>query len=235
MDGTLRPGPRYRSGEVLTIPRVLGSRPEWLDIATSKRYDLSKRVLDIIISTFFLILTFPIFAFAALAIWSTSPGPIFFRQRRMGLDGREFWCLKFRTMVVNAEQVLKERADLQAAFAADFKLKHDPRITSIGNLLRKTSLDELPQLWNVLRGEMSLVGPRPIVPSELEKYGPYGDNLLTVKPGLSGLWQVSGRNDTTYEERVQLDMQYIELRSLTLDLFVLLRTASVVVRGSGAY
>jgi lipopolysaccharide/colanic/teichoic acid biosynthesis glycosyltransferase len=142
--------------------------------------------------------------------------------------------VKFRTMAVDAEERLQKNNRLREQFAATYKIKGDPRITGLGDLLRKTSIDELPQLWNVLKGDMSLIGPRPIVKPELSKYAIYGKKLLTVKPGLSGLWQACGRSDTTYAERVLMDMQYIDHRCLFLDLRLLLFTAIAVLRRSGA-
>ncbi len=130
---------------------------------------------------------------------------------------------------------LRQSSDLQSQFTANFKIKHDPRVTRLGSFLRKTSLDELPQLWNVLLGDLSLIGPRPIVPNELEKYGENGPVLLSVKPGLGGIWQVYGRSDTSYDQRIAMDLQYIEARSLWLDLKLLAQTAYVVIRGRGAY
>ena len=146
-----------------------------------------------------------------------------------------FNCYKFRTMIVNAEEFLKLNPDLQAQFNGNFKLKNDPRISAVGGFLRKTSLDELPQFINVLMGSMSIIGPRPIVPSELVKYGPYAQKLLCVKPGLGGLWQVSGRSNLTYDRRVTLDALYIQHRCVTLDCQLLLATAINVLGCHGAY
>jgi lipopolysaccharide/colanic/teichoic acid biosynthesis glycosyltransferase len=197
-------------------------------------YEVSKRAIDLAGSALLLVALAPVFAAVALAVRATSPGPALFRQRRLGRNGREFWCYKFRTMVVDAEEQLRRRTDLRERFEANFKIKDDPRLTPLGRFLRRTSLDELPQLLNILRGDMSLIGPRPIVPHELAKYGEHGDLLLTVKPGLGGLWQVRGRSDTSYEDRVRLDVEYIRRRRLALDLELILRTAVVVVWGRGA-
>ena len=160
---------------------------------------------------------------------------MFFAHRRLGFNGKEFACLKFRTMVADAEEKLNKDPQLRRQFEEKFKLEDDPRITPLGAFLRRTSLDELPQLFHVLRGEMTLVGPRPIVESELSKYSIYANKLLTVKPGLSGLWQVCGRSHTTYPQRVMMDMHYIDHRSLALDARLLLLTASAVIRKSGAW
>jgi lipopolysaccharide/colanic/teichoic acid biosynthesis glycosyltransferase len=153
----------------------------------------------------------------------------------MGVNGRQFDAFKFRTMRINGDEILAARPELKAELARTHKLRDDPRITRVGRLLRKFSLDELPQLLNVLKREMSLVGPRMISPAEMEKYNHWGINLLTVKPGITGLWQVSGRSDVSYEERVRLDMHYIRNWTIWLDLQILLQTIPVVVNGRGAY
>ncbi len=198
-------------------------------------YEVSKRTLDVLSSCFSLIILLPVLIVIAAAISLSSPGPVFFRQRRLGRWGKEFWCYKFRTMVVDSEEILNQRPDLREEFLKSYKLKNDPRVTRIGAFLRKTSLDELPQLINVLKGDMSLIGPRPIVQSELEKYGNRAEELLSVKPGLGGVWQVYGRSDTSYIERVKLDMVYVELRSMRLDIQLLVLTAIAVLRKKGAY
>lgn len=200
----------------------------------SAGYLVIKRLLDIIGALLLLVLIFPLMLAVALLIKLTSPGPILFRQTRLGQDGRRFWLFKFRTMVVNAEQQLATRADLQQKFEDSFKIAHDPRVTPLGVFLRKTSLDELPQIINVLEGSMSVIGPRPIVPAELRKYGPWGEKLLTVKPGLGGMWQASGRSDTTYAARIVLDMHYIDHRSMWLDLSLLVKTAAAVLTCRGS-
>lgn len=168
-----------------------------------------------------------------------SPGPVFFRQIRIGRLGRKFAVYKFRTMVQNADQVLQDYLDkspeLKVEWLATHKLKQDPRVTRLGALLRTWSLDELPQIWNVIIGDMSLVGPRPIVDAEVEKYGKCFELYIQVRPGLTGLWQVSGRNNTTYERRVELDEYYVRNRSLKLDLQILLKTVLVVLKKDGAY
>lgn len=197
------------------------------------------RVLDI--SLILLAAPYIILAFLILAILIKldSPGPVFYRQIRIGRFGRKFPVYKFRTMVQNADRVLQDylekSPELKAEWAATHKLKQDPRITRLGIILRKLSLDELPQLWNILIGDMSLVGPRPIVDAEVEKYGKCFDLYIQVRPGLTGLWQVSGRNNTTYERRVELDEYYVRNRSLKLDLQILLKTALVVLKKDGAY
>lgn len=205
------------------------------EVASGTSYDASKRITDVVGSAALLLMGAPLLVLLAVGVKLSSPGPILFSQRRLGKGGRIFHCLKFRTMIVDAESKLMRNQDMTAEFAANFKIKNDPRVTKLGALLRRTSLDELPQLWNVLRGEMSLIGPRPIVERELSKYGSHGEKLLTVKPGLGGLWQVSGRSDTTYHERIAMDMTYIESRSLAMDLRLIVQTAMVVILGRGAY
>lgn len=201
----------------------------------SRGYEAVKRGVDIVLAGTFLTLTLPLWGIAAALIKCDSSGPVFFQQERLGRNGQRFRCLKFRTMVPDAEDRLRRSRDLQQAFRDSYKIKDDPRVTRLGQFLRKTSLDEIPQLINVLRGEMTLIGPRPIVPSELEKYGPYGPLLLSVKPGLGGLWQVCGRSNTTYPERVQLDMIYIGSRSFTVDLKLLALTVVSVLKHQGSY
>lgn len=178
----------------------------------------------------------PLFLVIGLLIKLDSPGPVFHRRKVMGIGGKEFYALKFRTMVMNGDELLAQHPDLKAELEANHKLKYDPRVTRIGAFLRRTSLDELPQLLNVLQGRMSLVGPRMITAEEGAKYGQMKMNLLTVKPGLTGLWQVSGRSDLSYEQRVSLDMDYIRNYSIWLDLQILFfQTLPAVLRARGAY
>jgi lipopolysaccharide/colanic/teichoic acid biosynthesis glycosyltransferase len=219
-----------------SISRLLHPRVLYAARPAHRRafYNYSKRCLDIICSLTLLLLALPLFACIAVLIKTTSRGPIFFAHRRLGRHGKEFGCLKFRTMVADAEDRLQQDAHLQRKFEESFKLKEDPRVTRVGAFLRKTSLDELPQLLHVLWGEMSLIGPRPIVERELSKYSIYGKKLLSLKPGLSGMWQVCGRSDTTYPQRVMMDMHYIDHRCLSLDLKLLLCTVVAVVKKSGA-
>lgn len=185
-----------------------------------------------------LLLFAPLMAVIALLVWRRDGAPVLFGHYRIGQHGRPFRCLKFRSMYLDSEAMLRELLERDPAARAewerDHKLSDDPRITPIGHFLRRTSLDELPQLFNVLRGEMSLVGPRPITLAELPRYGQVRWHYLSVRPGMTGLWQVSGRNDTTYDERVELDREFVEQHSLRLRLSILLRTLRVVIRGSGA-
>lgn len=199
---------------------------------------LAYRACNLLAALLILLLISPLLLVIAWFIWRVDGAPIVFGHYRVGRDGKLFRCLKFRTMVRDSEDVLarllRDDADARAQWQSERKLRDDPRVTPIGRFLRKTSLDELPQLVNVVRGEMNLVGPRPIVVQELRLYGAYKHHYLSVKPGLTGLWQVSGRSDTTYEERVQLDRRYVEKRTAWLDFQILLRTALVVLRGDGA-
>jgi len=194
-----------------------------------------KLALDYAIAIPGLIAIGPFLLFIALAIKLDSPGPVIYRRRVMGLNGKKFDAYKFRTMHVNGDQILDEHPKLKAELAQNHKLKHDPRVTRLGQFLRKTSLDELPQLLNVLKREMSLVGPRMISPKEMEMYDEWGLNLLTVPPGITGLWQVSGRSDISYETRVHLDMQYIRNWTIWLDVQLLIQTIPAVLKGRGAY
>jgi exopolysaccharide biosynthesis polyprenyl glycosylphosphotransferase len=194
-----------------------------------------KRALDYALAVPGLILLSPLLLVIAVAVRRDSPGPAIFRRRVVGSGAREFDAFKFRTMVANGDQVLDKNPQLRQQLASEGKLKGDPRVTRLGRKLRRFSLDELPQLVNVLRGEMSLVGPRMISPPEMAEYGKWGMNLLTVKPGLTGLWQVSGRADVAYDERVRLDMHYIRNWTIWLDLQLLMRTIPAVLRGKGAY
>ena len=191
-----------------------------------------------LIALLLLVVLSPLLAVITFLIWRRDGAPVFFAHFRVGCDGKLFRCLKFRTMLRESEQVLAEllRTDsnARAEWAKDQKLTHDPRITPVGNFLRRSSLDELPQLLNVLRGEMSLVGPRPITVAELTRYGSVRWHYLSVRPGITGLWQVSGRNNTTYDERVALDRRYVEQRSFWVDVAILFKTLRVVALREGA-
>jgi len=199
----------------------------------------AKRSLDLVLSLAALIFLTPVLLLIAVLIRLESRGPALYSQSRVGLGRGRFRVWKFRTMCLNADHVLEDylaaNPALRVEWERDHKLKRDPRVTWMGRFLRKTSLDELPQLINVLRGEMSLVGPRPIVDGEIEKYGESFGLYTQVVPGLTGLWQVSGRNDTTYQERVELDTYYVRNWSPWLDIYLLARTVKVVITGYGAY
>jgi lipopolysaccharide/colanic/teichoic acid biosynthesis glycosyltransferase len=198
---------------------------------------LVRRVVDVLGSAFLLVLLAPLFAVVTALVWAKMGRPIFHAQERLGIRGRRFRLFKFRSMVVDAEAHLRRTPGAWERYVqSNFKLpaEEDTRITPLGRMLRRTSLDELPQLWNVLRGDMGLVGPRAIVPDELAEYGDYGRMLLRVKPGLTGLWQVSGRSAISYPERARIDLRYVEGRTLGQDLRILLRTLPAVVRQRGA-
>lgn len=195
---------------------------------------LIKRLLDVAGSATLLAVFAPLIAVSAVLIKLEDRGPILHRRRVVGPRG-EFDAFKLRTMCENAEALLAQDVHLRSEFAANSKIRNDPRITRIGAVLRKLSLDELPQLWNVLRGEMSLVGPRMITPNELTRYGEAGWIFRATKPGLTGFWQVQGRQEVPFEQRIQMDLFYVQNWSLRLDCKILLRTPLVVVRGVGAY
>ena len=197
---------------------------------------LIKTILEYALTIFGLFLIWPVLLLVAIAIKLDSRGPVLHRRRVLGVSGQQFDAFKFRTMHVNGDELLRRHPELQSELRANHKLRDDPRVTRVGRWLRKYSLDELPQLFNVLRGQMGLVGPRMISPDEAEKYGRHRLNLLTVKPGITGLWQVSGRSDLSYRERVNLDMYYIRNYSVWLDLQILLvQTVPAVIHGRGAY
>lgn len=200
---------------------------------------LAKFLIDRLITLMGGLIVLPFIILIALLIRIDSPGPILYGQIRIGQNGESFKAWKFRSMVKNADRTLESYLDahpeLRQSWERDHKLRNDPRITRVGRFLRQTSLDELPQLWNILRGEMSLVGPRPIVDEEIQRYGEKFGLYTKVTPGLTGLWQVSGRNNLTYEERVSLDAYYVRNWSVWLDLYILIRTVWVVISGEGAY
>lgn len=177
-----------------------------------------------------------LFLIVALLIKLEDPkGPVFFKQVRVGKDGKEFYMYKFRSMVTNAEELLESLLHLNETTGAMFKMKNDPRVTKIGRFIRKTSIDELPQLWNVLKGEMSLVGPRPPLPREVAQYTEYDKQRLLVTPGCTGLWQISGRSNVGFKEMVELDLQYIRNRSILFDLKIILKTVLVLFGSKDAF
>ena len=196
-------------------------------------YKLFKTLLDFLFSIFFLIASLPFFIIISVLIKFSSRGPIFFLQERIGKNNIPFKCIKFRTMHPEAKDILENLLindkKLKMEFEQTHKIKNDPRITTIGKLLRKTSLDELPQFINVLKNEMSIVGPRPIVNKEKKKYGKNFKKVLSVKPGITGLWQVSGRNNLTYKTRVKLDMNYVENYNFLMDIRIIIRTIGVIL------
>ena len=203
-----------------------------------RRY-AGKRAADLLLVTIVCVPVLIVVAIVVLLMKIESRGPVIYRHERVGHRGRRFFAWKFRTMVDDAEEVLfrhfEQRPDLRDEWARKHKLRSDPRVTRVGKWLRRLSLDELPQLWNVLKGDMSIVGPRPIVEEETARYNGHLVDYLAVRPGLTGLWQVSGRNDLSYETRVALDSHYVRNWSVWLDMYILARTVDVVARGKGAY
>ena len=239
---------------LLLVPRItMGGKRFWLtprdlesavgllvrqNLLDTRRLRI-KRCIDVLLTLLSSVAVVPVAALLALAIRLDSPGPVIYAQWRIGQNGQRFRVYKFRTMVRDADTLLQQHLArhprLQKEWEEDQKLRHDPRITRMGKLLRKTSLDELPQLWNVLMGSMSLVGPRPIVEEEVSRYGRVYKEYTLVKPGITGLWQVSGRNNTTYTQRVEMDHYYVNNWSVWMDLWILARTVPVVAGGAGAY
>jgi exopolysaccharide biosynthesis polyprenyl glycosylphosphotransferase len=223
-------GPRTSIRSAAGLPLLYMDHPD----LTGARQAV-KSLFDRLAAASALLLLAPVFLAVAVAVKVGDRGPVFFRQVRVGRNGRPFHVCKFRTMVTDAEQ---QKALLEARNEGNgvlFKIKDDPRITKVGSILRRYSLDELPQLFNVLLGQMSLVGPRPALPEEAAKYGDEVRRRLAVRPGITGLWQVSGRSDLPWEEAVRLDLRYVENWSFALDLQILWKTISVIFKGSGAY
>ncbi|WP_235599463.1 sugar transferase [Paenibacillus sp. FSL R5-0341] len=201
-----------------------------------KVYLFMKRMLDLLGSFIGLIILCPLFAVIGILIKIEAPqGSVFFRQVRVGQNGKEFHMYKFRSMVANAEDLLEQLIDQNEVNGNMFKMKNDPRITRIGKFIRKTSLDELPQLWNVFRGEMSLVGPRPALPREVQNYTSYDRQRLQMIPGCTGLWQVSGRNSVGFDEMVELDLTYARERNMMVDIKIIFRTFRVLVGSKDAF
>jgi exopolysaccharide biosynthesis polyprenyl glycosylphosphotransferase len=223
-------GPRVRVRPVCGLSLLQMERPELRGVRR-----LTKALFDRLCALVLLVLTAPVFAGAAIAIKVSTPGPVLFRQERVGRDGRTFSMLKFRSMYVGAEQRVAELLPLNEGNGVLFKMRQDPRVTRVGAVLRRYSLDELPQLLNVLTGTMSMVGPRPPLRVEVERFGAEMNRRLVVKPGLTGLWQVSGRSDLSWDDSVRLDVHYVDNWSLLLDLMILWRTVGAVLRGHGAY
>ena len=198
-------------------------------------YEIFKRIIDIIGAGLGLILLSPIIAIVACAVKVTSKGPIFFSQKRVGKNGELFEMYKFRSMVVNAEELKENLEDKNEMSGPMFKIKDDPRITKVGKFIRKTSIDELPQLWNVLKGDMSLVGPRPSLPKEVEQFDNWMFKRLTVRPGLTCYWQVSGRNNIDFEDWMKLDIKYVEERNIWIDIKLIFKTVFVLFGDKNAH
>jgi exopolysaccharide production protein ExoY len=197
------------------------------------------RTFDIVGASVILALVLPFLIALSMILYLSDPGPIFYRHRRIGFQGRYFDCLKFRSMRVDGDAILREHLrncpEAQREWDATHKLRNDPRVTPIGAIVRKLSLDEFPQLINILRGEMSIVGPRPIVEAEVDRYGRHFEHYCLVRPGLTGLWQVSGRNDTSYRQRVRMDVAYVHRKSVVLDTWLIFRTVPAVLLARGSY
>ena len=216
------------------ISKEASSLPALEIIRSQSRYGRTlKRIGDVFFSLLVLTIGSPIFILIGILVKLSSPGSVFYIQKRVGRNYREFGCIKFRTMYKNADELLPNLLEkyplMRKEFEKDFKLRHDPRITKLGRFLRRSSLDELPQFFNVLKGEMSVVGPRPIVSNEINKYSLFMEEVIAVRPGLTGLWQVSGRNNLSYKKRVQLDLVYARNRNFLLDLEIILLTVGVLL------
>jgi exopolysaccharide biosynthesis polyprenyl glycosylphosphotransferase len=218
-------------------PQTSNNRPEVADIKIQRSwpYDLSKRLFDLLVGTAILVLILPVMPLIAIMIKLDSAGPVFFKQDRVGRFGRVFKFYKFRSMYREAERQKEEIAALNEQDGPVFKMRSDPRVTSVGGFLRRSSLDEIPQILNVLKGDMSLVGPRPQMPLEVAQYEPWHRLRLEVKPGITGLWQVSGRSQISFDEWMRLDIEYLKRRSLMTDLSIFLRTIPAVMARKGAY
>ena len=236
----------FRKGSTKIPFEVLSEEPSSLPaveiIRNQSRYGRSlKRVGDIVFSLLILTLGSPIFILIGILVKLSSPGSVFYIQKRVGRNYREFGCIKFRTMYKDADDLLPNLLNkyplMKMEFEKDFKLRQDPRITKLGRFLRRSSLDELPQFFNVLKGEMSVVGPRPIVNNEIHKYSLFMEEVISVRPGLTGLWQVSGRNNLSYKKRVELDLVYARNRNFILDLEIIILTLGVLLfpMDRGAY
>jgi exopolysaccharide biosynthesis polyprenyl glycosylphosphotransferase len=223
-------GPRVRIRPLCGLPLLHMERPELRGVRR-----LTKGGFDRVAAVSLLLIMLPALALLALIVGLTSRGGVFYRQERVGRDGRTFAMLKFRSMVAGADRLVPELATRSDGNGVLFKMRGDPRVTGVGKLMRRYSLDELPQLLNVIRGDMSLVGPRPPLPTEVERYGSDMHRRFLVKPGITGLWQVSGRSDLSWDDSVRLDVRYVENWSLTFDFMILWKTVGAVIRGPGAY
>ena len=198
-------------------------------------YSITKKIMDLVLSFIGLILLIPVFLILAILVKLDSKGPVFYAHTRKGKNRSDIKIYKFRTMYSNSDEIFESFSDEQKEeYYKNFKLDNDPRVTKIGDFLRRTSLDEIPQVANVLKGDLSLVGPRPIVEKEICKYGQYADKLFSVIPGITGYWQSHGRSDTSYEERIEMDMYYIDNRSILLDIKIMFKTVISVIKKEGA-
>lgn len=218
--------PRTMSGFDTTVPVDVGGRP---------LYDCAKRAFDILVGTMIVILLIPILPLIVLMIKLDTRGPVFFKQERVGKNGKIFKFYKFRSMVHSAEDVREALKQMNEQEGPVFKIRSDPRVTSVGRFLRRSSLDEIPQMFNVLKGDMSIVGPRPPLPEEVANYQPWHMSRLAVKPGITCLWQISGRSHIGFSEWMRLDMEYLKTRSFKTDLLIFLKTIPAVIARKGAY
>ncbi|MFQ5511638.1 MAG: sugar transferase [Candidatus Krumholzibacteriia bacterium] len=223
-----------RSQRLLDPAVGVGTMPR-VEIRESIAYDVGKRIFDLALGLLILLLLVPIIPLIAIMIKLDTPGPVFFRQERVGKNGRVFRFYKFRSMHREAERRRREVESLNEQEGPIFKARSDPRVTVVGRFLRRSSLDEIPQIFNVLRGEMSIVGPRPHLPAEVERYQPWHRKRLEVMPGITCLWQISGRSHVSFNEWMRLDIEYLRLRSLRTDLVIFLKTVPAVIARKGAY
>lgn len=215
-----------------TVDKQIDSQAE---IRPGKGYLVVKRIFDVVMSLLALIVLSPLFLVIALAVRLDSPGPVIYGHHRIGKNGKPFRMYKFRSMVANAEQLIESfTPEQRREYEENYKLDNDPRITRVGGFLRTTSLDELPQLVNVIKGELSLVGPRPVVENELQKYGATAEKFLSVTPGVTGYWQANGRSDTSYEQRMEMELYYVDHASAWLDIKILFGTMGAVLQRKGA-
>ena len=223
--------------ELITEPAssLVDDPSDSLVVERKRTFDIFKRFTDIAVASLILILVLPVIPVIVLLIKLDSPGPVLFRQKRIGKDGREFDFFKFRSMHLGAENVIASLRPLSGVDGPVFKLKNDPRITGTGRFLRRSSLDELPQLLNVLKGDMSIVGPRPNLPSEVSQYLPWQRRRLDVTPGITCYWQIAGRSHIGFQEWMRLDLEYIRSRSLVTDMKIMLKTIPAVIARKGAY
>ena len=224
--------PCFEGPELDAALRIVGRKALPLEISANR---VAKGLMDRGLAALALVAAAPVMLLVALLVKLTSRGPMIHCRRVVGLNGVEFDAFKFRTMVVDADRILAADQALRETYEQNFKLERDPRVTPVGRFLRTLSLDELPQFFNVIMGQMSVVGPRMLTPPEVARYGGHAPTLLSVKPGLTGLWQVSGRQRTTFERRIELDVEYVERWSLWLDVSILARTPVEVFRGTGAF
>lgn len=228
--------PQYQDEAVVGVSDYYSSAMEQKETRSFTMYSFLKRTIDILGSIFGLFILSPLLLITAIGIkWEEPKGSVVFYQTRIGKNGKPFRIYKFRSMCIDAEERLKDLLDKNDISGAMFKMKDDPRITKVGKFIRKTSIDELPQLFNVLRGEMSLVGPRPPSSREVEEYTTYDKKRLSVTPGCTGLWQVSGRNDLSFKQMIELDLAYIEKKCIWFDIKIILKTVITVINPKGAY